>query len=180
MSKKFDCLCNDELNTVINFLPLIDIFSMRLLNKYYDKFIDEDLALESYVHKKVNAKIIKKYGKYLEKIIIDCDSSFSDELLKYCKKIAIFHSPYNSDITDEELKYISGVQKLILEKNNKITDNGLEYIPNIMHLSLDCNKNITDNGLKYIPNIQKLYLLYNRNITDTLARNEHGALLAMD
>jgi len=70
-------MCYDELNIVINYLPLKDIWSIRLLNKYYDKYINTDFKLESYVCeitmrtekiKRTNMEVIKKHAKNLTKI----------------------------------------------------------------------------------------------------------------
>ena len=50
--------CNAKL------LPLVDICSIKLLNKHYEEFIETDFMLENYIHSKVNDEIIKKHGKH--------------------------------------------------------------------------------------------------------------------
>lgn len=63
-------LCDDILNIILNFLLLVDIYLVKLLNKYYREFIDVRFILENYCHFEINKNIIQKYGAYLKKIII--------------------------------------------------------------------------------------------------------------
>ena len=159
----FEHLCGDELNIMINFLPLNDIFLIRLLNKYYRRFIDKELKLENYIHNEVNAGIIKKHGKYLQKIVTH-SVSLTDENLKHCGNLKELYSPFSCLITDIGLKYIPNIQILCLKHNQNITDEGLKCIPHIIKLDLFCCEKITDDGLRYIPNVQKLILARDNNI----------------
>lgn len=158
-------ICNDVLNVILNFLPLTDIYSMKLLNKYYGEFIDTNFMLENYVHPKANKNIIQKHQNYLKKIIICNDKNIYDDYLAGCNKLEVLDLKF-SNITDKELKFIPNVQKLSLYYNTKITDEGLKFISNVRYLGLGFNNNITDKGLKFISNATHLILDYNTNITD--------------
>ena len=161
----FANLCGDELNIIFNYLSQHDVWSIKLLNKYYEYFMDTEFRLENYVHKKGNIKMIKKHARYLEKIIISGHDGITDDILMDMHNLKILDLCYNNTITDNGLKNIPDIQKLTLKRNMKITDNGLKYIPNIKILNLTWNNRITDGGLKHIPNIRVLNLDENDNIT---------------
>jgi len=121
---RFTHLCDDELNIIINFLPFDDIWSVRLLNTNYKKFMDSDFKLENCVHRTVNINIVNRYRKYLQKIVITGYSGndvYDDDMIDLCN-LKILALPYNQKITDDGLKYISGIQKLDLYRNKNITD----------------------------------------------------------
>ena len=159
-------LCDDILNVVLNFLPLINIYSTKLLNKYYKEFINTKFMLENYIHSKVNIMIIKKHNKFLKKIIVANYYNIYNYHLVGCDKLVVLDLNYAEHITDMGLKYISNIKNLKLGINNNITDEGLKYIPNIQNLNLSSNNLITNKGLKYISGISNLYIGRNSNITD--------------
>ena len=124
INMRFTHLCDDELNIIINFLPFDDIWSVRLLNTNYKKFMDSDFKLENCVHRTVNINIVNRYRKYLQKIVITGYSGndvYDDDMIDLCN-LKILALPYNQKITDDGLKYISGIQKLDLYRNKNITD----------------------------------------------------------
>lgn len=80
---------------------MVDIYSIRLLSKYYREFIDTNFMLESYDYPLVIGKIIKKHGKYLKKIITyDYNNILCDEYIADCIKLEILSTSGGSSITD--------------------------------------------------------------------------------
>lgn len=143
----------------MNFLLIEEIEKMKLINKYYEDFINNYFILENYDHPKVNVEIIKKYAIYLKKIVsYDKDNMLRDEHLENCTRLETLSVSRGSYITNSGLINIPNIKILMLPYNRKITDKGLKYIQNIRILDIQCNKNITDKGLEYIPNVKYLRL----------------------
>ena len=136
-------LNDDTLNVALNYLPIDIIYKLKLLNKQFNNFIDNEFVLINYYYHKINKNIIKKHYINLRKIII---------------YIYPNNSRYNLNhrLEDNDMVDLNKLEILINPYDEYITDNGLKYIPNIQHLSLCNNKNITDDGLKYISKISIL------------------------
>ena len=126
-------LCNDTLNIMVNFLPLIDICSIKLLNKYYEKFIDTNFMLENYCHSSANQKIIQKHRNYLKKIIIYSDVNISNDIFLGCNKLWFIDLSRNKNLTDEGLEQFKdiGIHTLYLNNNKNITSKGMKHLTGI-------------------------------------------------
>ena len=79
---------------MLNFLPLTDIYLIKNVNRYYNKFIDTCMILENYYHSKDNEIIIKK-------IIIYDDDNIHDNNLIECNKLHVLDLKDGSHITDD-------------------------------------------------------------------------------